>query len=324
MPRSDGKVLDILAALSGDPKELDSSLHYDEEGSRLFEMIIEQPEYYPSRAERLILSDYAADMVDAIPHSRAGAGVLLELGATDDSKAGFFLDAGGTQLSTYMPVNIEPSVLIGLKHKLSHTRPGLRVEIICADFLAPLNVARIEGDETLITFFSGSTIGQLDETAATRLLARIREAVRSWPNSAFIVSCDACRDPARLLPAYNDAAGVQAAFNLNVLSHLNRIGDGDFDLAYFRHAACWNEQEGRMDFHLESLTDQSRRFAGRLLHFKAGELVRTGVSYKRTREAFGVLAAAGGWTLHRCWTDPERLFEIHLLVPAPSSENGVG
>ncbi len=321
MPRSDATIAHILAGLSGDRsgdgrKEIVSSLHYDEAGSRLFEAIIAQPEYYPLRAERLILACHAAEILAAIPGFRDGPAALLELGASDDKKAGFFLDAGVERLSTYIPVNIEPSVLHGLERTLRHVRPRLRVAPIPADFLAPLDVACLDGHRTLIGFFSGSTIGQLDDAAAVGLLAAIREAARPWPAAAFIVNGDVCRDPARLLPAYDDAAGMNAAFNLNVLLHLNRIGEGDFDPCRFRHVVRWNEQENRIDFFLQSLADQVRRFAGRSLQFGAGELVRTGVSYKRTHQAFEELAAASGWTLLRCWTDPERLFGVHLLLPA--------
>ena len=139
---------------------------------------------------------------------------------------------------------------------------------------------------------------------------------RLGPAVAFIVSGDVCRNPARLLPAYDDAAGMNAAFNLNVLLHLNRIGEGDFDPRRFRHVVRWNEQENRMDFFLQSSVDQVCHFAGRSMHFGTGELVRTGMSYKRTHQAFGTLAAASGWTLRRCWTDPERVFGVYLLLPA--------
>lgn len=321
MSRNDATITNILAGLSGDwnpggQKEIVSSLHYDETGSRLFEKIIEQPEYYPLRAERLILSGSAAEILAAIPDFRAGPAALLELGASDDRKASFFLDAGRAQFSTYMPMNIEPSVLDGLQQTLRLTRPGLCVEPILTDFLAPFDVGRSDAHGTLIGFFSGSTIGQLDDAAAIRLLTIFRGAARPWPSVAFIVSGDVCRDPARLLPAYDDNAGMNSAFNLNALLHLNRIGDGDFDPSRFRHVVHWNEQENRMDFFLQSLSDQVCRFAEHSLHFGAGELVRSGVSYKRTHEAFRKLSTAAGWALRQYWTDPELLFGIHLLLPA--------
>jgi L-histidine Nalpha-methyltransferase len=320
MRKDQSFITDIVYGLSARKKYISSDLHYDEEGSLLFDGIVRQPEYYVYRTEQYLLSRYAVDILDVISGlGRSGSMTLLELGASDARKAAYFFDAASKRLATYIPVNIEPSVLKQLEGKLALTLPYLEVKTLCADFLRPLPLPHLKDDTTLIIFFPGSTISQFDDTSAGKFFQQIRYLAEDYSACAFIVSSDACSDPARVLPAYDDDAGISAAFNLNILHHLNRLGEGTFDTAGFRHRVQWNAALGRVEMYLESVTDQICRFADQSLHFAAGELIQTGVSHKRTRDAFRTLAARNGWMSCDAWTDPEQLFDLHLLIPSPKS-----
>lgn len=307
-------VRDAVSGLTSQPKTIPTSLLYDELGSRLFESILRQPEYYPVRSETKILSRHARDIIQAVPASLSRQLTLLELGATDDVKVSYLLDAAEDRVATYIALNIEITVLKDIKRRLFVSRPGVDVHLIQADFLHPLRLPLLEKYHTLIVFFPGNTIGQFDDATVASLFAQIREAVLDWPSCAFIVGFDICRDPEVILPAYDDAAGASALFNRNILTHLNHFG-GSFTPATFRHVVQWNEDEGRVEMYLQSKVDQTYMFQGQPIHFLADERVLTGVSYKRTLAGFSDLAVGAGWSTLNVWTDDARTFGVQLLSP---------
>jgi dimethylhistidine N-methyltransferase len=309
------------AALSGllaSPKTLPPKLFYDEEGCRLFEAITRLPEYYPTRAERALLGAVAGEAVADAPHGAA----LVEYGASHESKAELLLDAT-TAFSAYVPIDIAGPALAAMASRLARSRPGLAVHPIAADFLSPLVLPPPVARAPRFGFFPGSTIGNLEPDRARSFL---REARRLLGESArFLVGVDMRKDPAILVPAYDDAAGVTAAFNLNLLRRLNREADADFDLAAFGHRARWNAQEGRIEMHLVSRRAQTVFVAGRRIAFAAGETIHSENSYKYTPEGFTRLAASAGWRSLKLWMDPSRLFSLHLLgdggsLTSPSPE----
>jgi len=300
---------EALAGLLGKRKSLPPKLFYDAEGCRLFERITELPEYYLTRAERALLAAQAPEIAAELP---AGA-ALVEYGASSEEKAATLLDAlaaGGRQAACYVPIDLADGALVALAERMRATHPALPVHPVVADFLHPL----ILPEATLpprIGFFPGSTIGNLDPDAARGFLRAARGALGG--GARFLLGVDLRKSPAVLVPAYDDAAGVTAAFNRNVLVRLNREAGADFEPAAFDHRAVWNAAEGRIEMHLVSRREQVVHLAGRLIRFAAGESIHTENSYKYTPQGVRLLAAAAGWRHRRLWTDPEGLFSLHLL-----------
>jgi dimethylhistidine N-methyltransferase len=296
-----------LAGLSASLKTLPPKLFYDAEGVRLFEAITRLPEYYPTRTERALLARIAPELAaGAAPGS-----ALVEYGASDEAKASLLLDAAGARLAAYVPIDVAGGALSDMRHRLRATRPRLRVHSICADFMRPLILPEAVVAMPKLGFFPGSTIGNLEPAAAGAFLegARITLGQAAW----LIVGVDLRKNPKILIPAYDDSAGVTAAFNLNVLRRLNREAAADFDLSAFAHRALWNEAEGRIEMHLESLRRQTVHLAGTRLRFEAGETIHTENSYKHTIEGFQSLASASGWVPAHVWCDQQNLFAIHAL-----------
>jgi L-histidine N-alpha-methyltransferase len=281
------------AALSGllaSPKTLPPKLFYDEEGCRLFEAITRLPEYYPTRTERALLGAVVAEAVADVPPGAA----LVEYGASHEGKAAFLLDAT-TAFSAYVPIDIASQA----------------VHPIAADFLSRFALPQAVARAPRFGFFPGSTIGNLEPSRARSFLAEARQLLGT--QARFLIGVDLRKDPAILVPAYDDAAGVTAAFNLNLLRRLNREAEADFDLAEFAHRADWNEQEGRIEMHLVSRRAQTVTVAGRRIAFACGETIHSENSYKYTEAGFTNLAASAGWRSLKLWTDPSRLFSLHLL-----------
>jgi L-histidine Nalpha-methyltransferase len=301
-----------VQGLSGQPKTLPAKLFYDEQGCRLFYRITRLPEYYLTRTELALLQRFAADIA-AMAEAPAS---LIEYGASDETKAEFLLaqadKLGRPRFVAYVPIDVAIDTLARMVARLRRQRPGLRVFPIGADFTSPVTLPAELGGMARLGFFPGSTIGNLDPPEARRFLAQAR--VTLGPGAQMLVGVDLRKDPAILVPAYDDAEGVTAAFNLNMLARLNREADADFDLSRFIHRAVWNDRESRIEMHLESCGAQVVHIAGHAIRFGAGETIHTENSYKHTVEGFAELAAAAGWRVHRVWTDPARLFSIHLVV----------
>lgn len=311
--RSPGFNPDVAdAALSGllaPRKTLPARLFYDEEGCRLFYRITELPEYYLTRAERAPLEQAVAYLT----RTAAPGATLVEYGGSDETKAlhllGSATDGGAPLFDRYVPIDVAAPSLAAVRTRLADRLPALRVIPMVADFMRPVTLP--QGLGHCLGFFPGSTIGNLEPADATGFLARARSAL--GPGASFLLGADLRKDPTILLPAYDDAAGVTAAFNRNLLVRLNREAGATFDPMAFRHRAVWNDAESRIEMHLVSATDQTVTVADRPIHFARGETIHTENSYKHTAERMLALAAAAGWQAERNWTDDEGLFGVYLF-----------
>jgi dimethylhistidine N-methyltransferase len=308
-----GTTTEILLGLTADRKTLPTKLLYDATGSELFQRITELPEYYLTRTEKKLLGERAADIVAAMPADAGRGRALVEFGASDETKAVPLLDVVDSHFSAYVAIDISPTVLGPIRARMQLTHPRIRVEILVADFLQPLAMPKALEEIQAVGFLPGSTIGQYAPAGIVEFLANVRRAFKGAGRPAFVIGTDQCRDPKRVLPAYNDSAGVSKAFTLNILSHINRLADGDLDPSRFGHEALWNPREERVEIYLKSRVEQRARIAGRSIHFAAGEPIRTGISYKYSPERFISIAADAGWGSAGFWQDSEKLFGIHLL-----------
>jgi len=298
----------VFAGLAQPRKSLPCKFFYDAAGSALFDRICELPEYYPTRTELGILRRRAGEMAALLG---AGAGVV-EFGSGSAAKVGLILEQL-EQPSLYVPVDISRGHLLAGAAALARTFPGLRVAPVCADytqaFELPAAARTLPG--RLAGFFPGSTIGNFTPGEARRFLAQTRRTLGR--GAVMIVGVDLRKDAAVLEAAYDDAAGVTAAFNLNLLQRINRELGGSFDLSAFRHCARWNAAESRVQMHLLSRRAQRVRIGARHFDFAEGESIHTENSYKYTPEGFRMLASAAGYEPLECWTDPHQLFSVHAL-----------
>jgi dimethylhistidine N-methyltransferase len=309
-----GIAAEALAGLTGTRKTLPAKLFYDDEGCRLFGEITQLPEYYVTRTERALLEDRAADIAALLPKGAT----LVEYGASMEDKAALLLRAladAGRPARAYVPIDVAQPALDALEARMAISHPGLRVLPVAGDFLSTLRLPKLRAP---VGFFPGSTIGNLDPATARRFLADVRDALGA--GARFLVGVDLRKDPAVLIPAYDDAAGVTAAFNRNLLARLNREAGANFAVDRFQHQARWNEDEGRIEMHLVSPHAQTVRLAGTDITFAAGESIHTENSYKHTAEGFRGLAREAGWRASHLWTDDRRLFSLHLLTAPGRTE----
>ena len=303
-PDTAADLREVLAGLSQTQKTLPAKFFYDAEGCRLFGEITRLPEYYLTRTEHALLRDIGSDL----PH-RAGC-ALVEYGASDETKASLIFDAVGA--GAYVPIDVAAGALMQLQARLAQARPSLLVYPVAADFLKPVELPAALAERPVFGFFPGSTIGNLTPAAAASFLAQAKATLGR--DAGMLVGVDLQKPLATLLPAYDDAGGVTAAFNKNILSHLNSAFGADFDVSQFDHVALWNGAEGRVEMHLRSRRAQRVQLAGAAVTLAAGETIHTENSYKHTVEGFQRLASSAGWQASRVWTDPAGLFSIHLLT----------
>jgi dimethylhistidine N-methyltransferase len=298
---------DALMGLLQPRKTLPPKLFYDEAGCRLFGAITRLPEYYLTRTELAILREVGPALRDALPPRAC----LVEYGASSSLKADLVL-RHLDQPQAYVPIDIAPDALAVVQADMMASYPTLAVTPICADFLRPVDLPASTRSLPCVGFFPGSTIGNLEPQAATEFLRMTRRTLGK--DATFLVGADLRKDAERLLVAYDDAQGITAAFNLNVLTRLNREASADFKLDRFAHRAVWNDQESRIEMHLVSLADQNVRIGGQHIGFAAGETIHTENSYKHAPETFDRLAGTAGWNVVERWTDPEGLFSLSLLA----------
>ena len=297
---------DVQAGLSMPQKTLPSKYFYDDAGSRLFEEITELPEYYPTRTEVALLERHAAEMTEP-----AGAGAtLVEFGAGASKKVRLLLDALRAP-AAFIPVDISCGQLVAAARALATDYPHVQVVPVCADYTQPFELPAVGGDFRL-GFFPGSTIGNFTTEEAKSFLAAV--ATDLGPGAGLIIGADLRKDSATLCAAYNDARGVTAAFNLNLLVRINRELDADFDIGGFAHDARWNDAAGRIEMHLVSRRTQQVSLAGVTYGFRAGESILTEYSHKYTVAGFAALADAAGWNHGRVWIDSAGLFSVHWLI----------
>jgi dimethylhistidine N-methyltransferase len=310
---------DALAGLTRPRKTLPAKLFYDAEGCRLFGAITELPEYYLTRTERGLLLGVAPELARRIPAGSA----LVEYGASSEEKAAILLGAlraARRPARAYVPIDVAAEALDELAARMEASHPDLPVLPLAADFMTPLALPEGLAGLPRLGFFPGSTIGNLEPAAARQFLEQARRTLaeggadgRGVSSALFLVGVDLRKDAATLVSAYDDAAGVTAAFNRNVLARLNRDAGADFDPDGFDHRAVWNEEEGRIEMHLVSRTAQAARLGDRTIRFRAGETIHTENSYKHTAAGFRALAEKAGWSPAAFWTDPHALFSLHLL-----------
>ncbi len=297
---------DVLEGLSRPRKAVPPKHFYDAEGSRLFEAITELAEYYPTRAEIALLRGAADEISRHIPPGAA----LVEFGSGASVKTRILLDAA-PQLSVYAPIDISASALEGAARAIRADYPNLQVTPLRDDFTNALRLPDEAAGRPVVGFFPGSTLGNFAPREAEAFLAGARRLLGR--GAAFLVGVDLVKDPDVLVAAYDDALGVTAAFNKNLLARINRELDGDFDLDAFAHRAVWNDAERRIEMHLMSLEDQAVSVAGRSFRFAAGETLHTESSYKFTVEGLAALAGRAGWDLERDWVSADPAFAIVLL-----------
>jgi len=305
---------DVFEGLQESPKSLPPKWFYDSVGSDLFDQITRLPEYYPTSRERSILTE-RADEIAAV----SGASTLVELGSGSSEKTRLLLDAmraAGT-LRSYVPFDVSEAALLAAADRIATGYPGVGVHAVLGDFERHLGLLPRIGRR--LVAFLGGTIGNLVPAERARFLAEIARGLA--PDEAFLLGSDLVkgtpRDRGRLVRAYDDAAGVTARFNLNVLQVINRELAADFDLDAFEHVALFDEREQWIEMRLRSRRAQVVRIGalGLEVRFAAGEELRTEISAKFTRERLDAEYAAAGLTLARWWTDRDGDFAVSLAVP---------
>jgi len=298
--------LAAIAGLGSAPKTLPCKLFYDKRGSELFDRICTLPEYYPTRTEVGILRDRIDSIVEAV-----GPKVqLVELGSGSSIKTRILLDALLDPVA-YAPVDISREHLWESAERIHRDYPSLQVQAVCADYTEPFGIPDPRRTPARrVAFFPGSTIGNFDEDEARRFLRRIADIV--GVGGGLLIGVDLRKSEEVMVAAYDDAQGVTAEFNLNVLHRLNREAGADFAVDQFEHRSIWNRELGRIEMHLVSRVEQSVEIAGQRFDFAAGEAVQTESAYKYGLEQFA--AIADGFRVERVWHDSEWRFSVQYLV----------
>lgn len=305
-PASDEFAEAVLSGLERKPRSIPCRFFYDARGSELFEEITRLAEYYPTRVETALLEANGGEIA-----ALAGPGrILVEFGSGSSRKTSLLLGALG-HVPAYIPIDIAAESLTEAATWLAGQHPGLAILPLIADFTATRALPHAARHKRRLGFFSGSTIGNLTHAEAGAFLANAARLLGK--GSAFLVGVDLKKPASILVPAYNDAKGVTAAFNLNLLVRINRELQGDFDLSRFAHDAVWNETAGRIEMYVVSLARQTARVLGRQFVFAEGERIHTENSHKYTVDEFQMLARGSGWSPVKAWTDAEQLFSLHLL-----------
>jgi dimethylhistidine N-methyltransferase len=301
---------DAIAGLRAPHKHLPCKLLYDARGAELFEQICSLDEYYPYRAELALLERHLPDAARAIgpaarviePGSGAGVKTRMLLAALD-------------RPASYVPIDVSSEQLALTARELAAARPGLEVVPIAADYTRPLELPPpAPGTGTTAVFFPGSTIGNFEPDEARGFLARM--AALAGPGAMLVLGADSNTEPEALLRAYDDAQGVTAAFDLNVLAHLNQSHGATFDLSAFLHRAVWNAARSRVEMHLVSRRRQVVRVAGEPIRFERGEAIVTEHCYKHPPEAMAALLAGAGWRVAQVFADPDGRMRLWLAERA--------
>jgi L-histidine Nalpha-methyltransferase len=301
---ADTFVADAIAGLTAKPKTLSPKYFYDLQGSALFDRITQLPEYYPTRCEIGILLDNAPAIASMFPSGSA----LIEFGSGSSRKARILLSAAAT-VEAYVPVDISGDFLQQDLAQLRRDLPHLLVHPLVEDFTQKFAIPRHLVRPPRVGFFPGSTIGNFEPDEAGRFLRHIGKMLGA--GSLLVVGIDLVKDEETLNRAYNDAEGVTARFNLNLLARMNRELGADFDLAAFEHNAFFNREKSRIEMHLASTRHQTARINGAAIDFRAGETIHTENSYKYTVKSFRALARKNGWSPVKVFTDG--FFSVHVL-----------
>lgn len=296
---------EVVDGLALSPKVIAPKFFYDAEGSRLFDAICDVEEYYPTRTETGILSEN----IDAIADAIGADCCIFEPGSGSSEKIRLLLDA--VRPSTYVPMEISKSHLLHAAGRLADDYPWLDVHAVCTDFTNDLSLPEATGHARKVAFFPGSSIGNFEPADATAFLAGLRETVGD--DGGLLIGVDLKKDKRTLHAAYNDADGVTAQFNKNLLARINRELGASFDLDRFDHEAFYDEDKGRIEMHLVSAEDHTVTIGDQDFAFLEGETIHTENSYKYTIDEFQDLAAKANFTPAQAWTDGGGLFSVHYL-----------
>jgi dimethylhistidine N-methyltransferase len=297
---------DAIGDLSQHPKRLSPKYFYDAAGSELFEAITRLPEYYPTRTELGILRARISEIAAIIPKRAA----LVEFGAGASTKVRLLLQK--CTIGAYVPVDISGDFLNAQAEGLRRDFPKLAIHPVAADFTEPFELPAAIAGMPKVGFFPGSTIGNFEPHEACSFLRSAREILGK--GALMVIGADLEKDERVLYDAYNDAAGVTARFNLNVLVRINRELGGNFDISAFTHRAIYNRERHRIEMHLISKKQQVVRMLGTSFSFRHGESIHTENSYKYSIERFAALARGAGWRVRTSWTDEAAMFSVHALV----------
>jgi len=297
---------DVIDGLSQHPKRLSPKYFYDVTGSVLFEQITLLPEYYPTRTELAILRDRAGEISADIPDGAA----LVKFGAGATTKVRLLLDE--CAFRAYVPVDISGDFLKAQAGALREDFPGLEVYPVTADFTAPFGLPDAVKAMPKVGFFPGSTLGNFEPHEACAFMRSARDILGE--GAQMIIGVDLEKNERVLYDAYNDAAGVTARFNLNVLVRINRELGGNFDVSAFMHRSVYNRERHRIEMHLIAKKAQTVRILGRNFSFRPGESIHTESSYKYSLDRFTALARDSGWSVRESWTDRDRMFSVHALA----------
>lgn len=308
--RSVGICQAVAEGLRDKPKRLPTHLLYDHRGSELFEQITELPEYYPTRTERAILEAHADDIIEA-----AGSGLsIVEFGSGSSTKTRLLIEAAFRRQPTlgYAPIDISADFLRQSSQTLLDDYPGLQVKALAGEYFDATTAMPAHNGPRLIVFL-GSNIGNLTREESVDFLNRVRREMQ--PDDRLLVGIDLEKSPAVLEAAYNDAQGVTAAFNRNLLRRVNTELDGHFELDCFRHAASYDPHEARVEMRLVSMGEQhvSIDAIGETFDFHDGEYIHTEWSHKYTPARFSSLAKPAGLEIEHCWTDAREWFALVML-----------
>lgn len=295
----------VIDGLSRKRKSIPPKFFYDERGSKLFDRICEQPEYYPPLVERRMLSGLAEEIV-----SLTGAGrVLIEPGSGNTEKVRFILDA--LQPVAFVPMDISFDYLKSAATDFAEEFPWLPVHAVCVDFTHSLPIPDIVPNGPRLLFFPGSSLGNFNRIEAKNFLDLVRDTVKD--DGMLLIGVDTKKSASLLNAAYNDAAGITAEFNLNLVHRMRRELNMECDPEAFEHRAFYNSTAGRIEMHLVSRQQQTLRFNGHRFDLEAGESLHTENSYKYTSEEFISMASNSGFREIRHWVDCDGLFAIYLL-----------
>jgi L-histidine N-alpha-methyltransferase len=299
---------ELLSGLRSDPPQVSPKYFYDQRGSELFEAICEQPEYYPTRTELGIMRAHVTEMAELI----GPAATVIEYGSGASVKTRLLLDEL-QQPAAYLPIDISGDFLLSIAAQLARRYPQLEILPVCGDFTRPLEMPEpLSKSRRKIVYFPGSTIGNFSPAEALALLRQMREQVGR--GGALLIGVDLVKGRDILEPAYNDAAGVTADFNLNLLRHLNREFGTDFDLDAFEHEAVYDSERERIEMRLVATRDQDVKLDGETIQVDAGDFIVTEHSHKFSRDAFAEMAECAGFRVEKIWSDPRDLFSVQYLV----------
>ena len=297
---------DVIEGLSNRPRMIPPKYFYDKRGSKLFDAICEQPEYYPTRTEISLLQYYARDIAERIGPDC----ILVELGSGASDKVRLLFDA--LKPKGYMGVDISKEFLLDATDKLAHDYPWLEVHAVCADFSQVLEIPDHYDDQQHIAFYPGSSIGNFDPDDAIIFMEQIATMVGA--GGKLLIGVDLKKDETILNAAYNDAAGITAELNLNLLIRMRNELGAELEDNAFAHQAFYNESEGRIEMHLVSTKNTKLTIDGKAFAFHLGDSIHTENSYKYSLEAFEKLADRAGFDVEKVWTDRKELFSVQLLT----------